>query len=136
MLTRAVMEGVTYGLRDSLELIRAMGVEIRQIRASGGGARSELWRRMQADMFGSPVVTTDKDEGPAFGVALLAAVGTGAYSSVREACEATIHVVSEVEPDPARSAVYNEYYPVYRQLYLDVKDRFRQTAGIVDRLHR
>jgi xylulokinase len=135
MITRAVMEGVTYGLRDSLELIRAMGVEIRQIRASGGGARSALWRRMQADVFESPVVTIDKDEGPAFGVALLAAVGTGAYGSVREACEATISVVSEVEPEPAASAVYNEYYPVYRQLYLDVKDRFKQTAGIVERLH-
>jgi xylulokinase len=134
-LTRAVMEGVTYGLRDSLEIIRGMGVRIEQIRASGGGAKSELWRRMQADMFESPVVTIDKDEGPAFGVALLAAVGTGAYGSVQEACETTIRVVSEVEPDPAASAIYNEYYPIYRQLYRDLKERFKQTAGVVERLH-
>jgi xylulokinase len=134
-LTRAVMEGVTYGLRDSLEIIRGMGVRIEQIRASGGGAKSELWRRMQADMFESPVVTIDKDEGPAFGVALLAAVGTGAYGSVGEACDATIHVVSEVEPDAAASAIYNEYYPIYRQLYRDLKERFKQTAGLVERLH-
>jgi len=132
-LARAVMEGVTYGLRDSLEIIRGMGVEVQQIRASGGGAKSALWRQMQADVFGSPVVTTDKDEGPAFGVALLAAVGTGAYASVEEACDATIRVVSEVEPNPANSAVYNEYYPIYRQLYLDLKARFEQTARTVEK---
>ena len=134
-LTRAVMEGVTYGLRDSLELIRAMGVEIRQIRASGGGGRSALWRQMQADVFGSPVVTIDKDEGPAFGVALLAAVGTGAFSSVREACEATIRVVSEVGPNAAAGAIYDDFYPVYRRLYADLKARFKETAAIVDKHH-
>ncbi len=135
-VTRAVMEGVTYGMRDSLEIIRSMGVNVEQIRASGGGARSKLWRQMQADMFGSPVVTIDKDEGPAFGVALLAAVGTGAYASVEEACEATMCVVSEVEPDRANSAIYNDYYPIYRRLYLDLKERFKQTAELVDKYHR
>ncbi len=133
-LTRAVMEGVTYGMRDSLEIIRGMGVRIEQIRASGGGARSKLWRRMQADMFESPVVTIDKDEGPAFGVALLAAVGTGAYASVEEACDATIRIVDEVEPDAATSAIYNDYYPIYQHLYLDLKERFKQTAAVVEHL--
>ncbi len=133
-LTRAVMEGVTYGLRDSLEIIRGMGVEVKEIRASGGGARSRLWRQMQADMFNSRVVTIDKDEGPAFGVALLAAVGTGAYSSPAEACDATILIDSEVEPIKANTAIYDEFYPIYQKLYGDLRERFAETSRIIDGL--
>ncbi len=132
-LIRAVMEGVTYGLRDSLEIIRGMGVEAKEIRASGGGGRSKLWRQMQADMFDSPVVTIDKDEGPAFGVALLAAVGTGVYSSVAEACEATISISSRVEPIPANVAIYESFYPIYRKLYADLKDTFVKSSKVVNR---
>jgi len=133
-LIRAVMEGVTYGLRDSLEIIRGMGVEAKEIRASGGGGRSPLWRQMQADVFNSPVVTIDKDEGPAFGVALLAAVGTGAYSSVAEACEATISISSRTEPTPHNVAIYESFYPIYRKLYSDLKDSFARTSEIVSGL--
>ncbi len=130
-LIRAVMEGVTYGLRDSLEIIRGMGVEAKEIRASGGGGKSRLWRQMQADMFDSPVVTIDKDEGPAFGVALLAAVGGGEYSSVAQACEATISISSELEPIPENVAIYESFYPIYRKLYSDLKDTFAKTSEIV-----
>jgi len=133
-LVRAVMEGVTYGLKDSLEIIRGMGVETREIRASGGGGRSRIWRQMQADVFNSPVVTIDKDEGPAFGVALLAAVGTGAYSSPAEACEATISISSELEPIPENVAIYESFYPIYRELYSDLKDTFAKTSDIVGKL--
>lgn len=132
-LIRAVMEGVTYGLRDSLEIIRAMGVEVKEIRASGGGGRSRLWRQMQADMFHSPVVTIDKDEGPAFGVALLAAVGTGVYPTVAEACEATISISSRVEPIPANAEVYDSFYPIYRRLYSDLKKTFGTTSEVVSK---
>ncbi len=131
-MIRSVMEGVTFGLRDSMELIRGMGVEVKEIRASGGGARSALWRQIQADMFNSPVVTIDKDEGPAFGVALLAAVGTGNYSSVAEACEATIRINSETTPIEKNVKTYSDFYPVYQNLYAHLKEDFRRTAGIVD----
>jgi xylulokinase len=133
-MIRAVMEGVTYGLRDSLEIIRGMGVEAREIRASGGGGRSRLWRQMQADVFNSPVVTIDKDEGPAFGVALLAAVGAGEYSSPGEACEATISIRSHLDPIPENVATYDSYYPIYQKLYSDLRETFATTSEIVNKI--
>ena len=130
-LIRSLMEGVTYGMRDSLEIIHAMGVPIGQIRASGGGARSEFWRQLQADIYGRPVVTINASEGPAYGVALLAGVGTGVWSSVEQACEATISVEEEAATDPGRAALYGKYYPVYRQLYQCLKDEFDKITEIV-----
>ncbi len=129
-LVRAVLEGVAFGLRDSLEIMRDLGVPIQQIRASGGGARSPLWRQILANVFGLPVVTTNAEEGPAYGVALLAAVGTGAFSSVPEACRTTIKVVSQTEPDPAATAVYEEYYGVYRGLYPRLKGVFSKLGEL------
>src|SRR5207302_11295014 len=114
-LARAVLEGVAFGLRDSFEILDAMGVAIREVRASGGGARSPLWRQIQADVTGRQHVTINLDEGPAFGVARLAGVGTGVWSSVEEACRATIRVTSATPPNPSTAAIYNTYYPVYRQ---------------------
>ena len=93
------MEGVAFAMRDSLAIIQEMGVPVRQIRASGGGSKSPLWRQIQADVFGQKVVTINAEQGPAFGVALLAAVGAGAYKNVEEACSATIRVVSETPAD-------------------------------------
>lgn len=129
-LARAVLEGVAFGLRDSFEILDAMGVAIREVRASGGGARSALWRQIQADVTGREHVTINVDEGPAFGVALLAGVGTGAWSSVAEACRATIRTVERSAPDPAARAVYDRLYPIYRALYPALRDPFRQIAGI------
>ena len=82
-MVRAIMEGVAYAMRDSLSIIREMGVPVRQIRASGGGSRSQVWRQIQADVFGQKVVTLNAEEGPAYGVALLAAVGSGEYQEYR-----------------------------------------------------
>ncbi|HSG73374.1 MAG TPA: xylulokinase, partial [Planctomycetaceae bacterium] len=93
-LARAVMEGATYAMRDSLEIIKGLDIPVEEVRLSGGGARSEFWRQMQADIYGQRVVTINAEEGPAFGVALLAAAGTGAYKDVVEACTATIKVVT------------------------------------------
>ena len=129
-LIRSVMEGATFAMRDSLEIIRELGIPINQIRLSGGGARSELWRQMQADIYGSDVCIINAQEGPAYGAALLAAVGTGVYSSVEEACRATISVVGTTAVDPATKAVYNRAYPVYRKLYASLKDDFRTIAGL------
>jgi len=129
-LARAVLEGVAYGLRDSFEILAGMDVPIRQVRASGGGARSALWRQIQADVTGREHVTLNVDEGPAFGVALLAGVGTGVWSSVPEACRATIRVVDRCPPDPERHALYDRYYPIYRGLYAALKPLFAEAAAV------
>ncbi len=102
-MVRAIMEGVAYAMRDSLEIIRELGVPVKQIRASGGGSKSPLWRQIQADVFGQKVVTINAEEGPAYGVALLAAVGGGAFKNVEEACSATIRVVKETPAQKPRS---------------------------------
>jgi xylulokinase len=130
-LVRSVLEGVAYGLRDLLELIRDFGLDIEQVRASGGGARSELWRQILADVFGTELVTINVTEGAAYGAALLAGVGAEIYSSVEEACEATVHVVTSTEPRPENMRLYNAYYPVYRSLYGALKPAFDTVAQVV-----
>lgn len=131
-LARAVMEGVAFGLRDSFEIIEAMGVEIWQVRASGGGARSELWRQIQADVTGRPHCTINVDEGPALGVALLAGVGAGVWSSVPEACRATIQVVDERTPSAEAKALYDRYFALYRKLYAQLRDCFDEVQALLD----
>jgi xylulokinase len=123
-MVRAVLEGVSFGLRDSLELIRGLGVPIDQVRASGGGARSELWRQIQADIFGTELVLINVTEGAAFGAALLAGVGAGVYKDVREAVDAAVRVVSSTEPNPAAEQAYERLYPMYRSLYPALKPTF------------
>jgi xylulokinase len=131
-LTRAVLEGVTFGLRDSLELMRALGLRIEQVRASGGGARSPLWRQMLADVFDTEIVTVNVTEGAAFGAALLAGVGAGVYGSVAEACERTIQVTVRTQPGPA-APVYADYYPRYRALYPALAPEFAAMAEVVSK---
>jgi xylulokinase len=97
-VVRSIIEGVTYSMRDSLEIIRELGVPVRQIRASGGGSQSPLWRQIQADVFGQKVVTLKAAQGPAYGVALLAAVGGGAFKNIEQACAATIGEDSAMSP--------------------------------------
>ncbi len=130
-LIRAVMEGATYAMRDCLEIIKQMNIPVREIRLSGGGARSQLWRQMQADVYGQKVVTINAVEGPAYGVALLAAAGTGAYKDVVEACSATIQVVSETKPDPKAKRAYNKAYPIYGKLYRSLKANFEEIAELI-----
>jgi xylulokinase len=129
-MIRAIMEGVTYSLRDSLEIIEGLGVPVRQIRASGGGSRSPLWRQIQADCFGRKVVTINSEEGAAYGVALLAAVGAGAFSNIGEACAAAISVVQETSPDRAAKRHYDRAFPLYQQLYRSLKDDFQKIAAL------
>jgi xylulokinase len=131
-LTRAVLEGVTYGLRDSLELMRALGLRIEQVRASGGGARSPLWRQMLADVFNTEIVTLNVTEGAAYGAALLAGVGAGVYGSVAEACERAIQVTGRTQPGPAVT-VYADYYPRYRALYPALAPEFAALAEVVSK---
>lgn len=127
-MTRAVMEGITYALRDSLEIIESLDVPVRQVRASGGGSKNPMWRQMQADVFGKKITTLEVEQGPAFGVALLAAVGDGAYKSIESACKATIQVADETKPDRAAARNYNKLFPVYRDLYGNLKDSMSKIA--------
>jgi xylulokinase len=123
-LARSVLEGVTYALRDSSSIIRDLGVPVNEIRASGGGSKSPLWRQIQADVFGQDVVTINAEQGPAYGVALLAAVGCGAYKNIEEACAATIRVVSRTRCDKKAAQTYDRGFPVYQQLYQALKGLF------------
>ena len=118
-------------MRDSLELIREMGVTIEQIRVSGGGARNPLWRQIQADIYGHEVHTLNSTEGPAFGVALLAMVGAGAFASVPEACDATIRLAEQTAVDPRAQAFYDRGYTLYRKLYQDLRESFAAIGALV-----
>lgn len=131
-LSRAVIEGATYAMRDSLEIIKELNIPVKEIRLSGGGARSEFWRQMQADIYGQKVVTINAEEGPAYGVALLAAAGTGAYKDVVEACGATIHVVESTTVNSKNKQVYNRAYPLYRKLYASLKSDFHEIKKLVE----
>jgi xylulokinase len=132
-LIRALLEGATFAMRDSLELIRDMGVAISQIRLSGGGARNPLWRQIQADIYGCDVHTLNSSEGPAFGAALLAQVGIGAFRSVQEACDATIRTVESTTVDPKVKAFYDRSYSIYQKLYQDLRQSFRSMSELVSR---
>ena len=123
-IIRSLLEGVTFGMRDSLDIIKGMGVPVKQIRVSGGGARSPFWRQMQADVYGKAVSTINAEQGPAFGVALLAGVGTGAFKNVREACDSTIRLASTTKPKPSHTALYNKIHPEFAKLYHSLKDNF------------
>ena len=131
-LIRSVLEGAAYAMRDSLELIREMGDPVSQVRLSGGGARNPLWRQIQADVYGLDVHTLNSTEGPAFGVALLAQVGTGGFSSVPEACDATIRLEEKTAVDPKARAFYDRGYPLYRQLYQDLRGSFAEIGKLVE----
>lgn len=129
-LTRAVLEGVTYSLRDCLTIIEEQGVAVKQIRASGGGAKSVFWRQMQADVLGKTVVSMAADEGPAFGVALLAAVGAGEFKNVAEACDATVKTTGQTKTAAAAKKYYDGAFPTYQQLYGSLRDDFREIATL------
>ena len=132
-LTRSVMEGITFALRDSLEIIQSLGVPVRQIRASGGGSKNPFWRQMQADVFGKKITTLAVEQGPAYGVALLAAVGDGAYKSIESACKATIEIAEETPADRSAVKNYNALFPIYQDLYGNLKDSMSKLADCQSR---
>jgi xylulokinase len=116
-IIRAILEGVAFSMRDSLTIFANLGVPITSIRLGGGGARSELWRQIQADIYGRAVEIIAADEGAAFGAALLAGVGIGAWSDVETACDAAVRVASVVEPRTETSDLMNRQYAEYQKLY-------------------
>jgi xylulokinase len=128
-LSRAVLEGVAFGLRDSFELIKSAGLsQIRQVRVSGGGARSPLWRQILADVFNSELVTVNTTEGAAYGAALLAGVAAGYWPDVESACKAGIRITGSTLPTAEGVAAYEPIYNLYRQLYPALKDLSHQLS--------
>ena len=129
-MTRALVEGVVFSLKDSLEIMRRLDLTVGQVRATGGGARSALWRELQADVYGVPIHRTTADEGPAYGAALLAGAAAGVYSDVEAACS-TVRLRDEVtEPDPKRTRIYDQLYEVYRSLYPATKEAMHRLAEL------
>ncbi len=120
-LIRAVLEGVAFSLKDCFTIIQEQGLPIEQVRTTGGGAKSPLWRQIIADVLGVELVTTNATEGPAFGAALLASVAGGVYASVQQACEVTVHVVERTEPRAETERVYAQVYETYKALYPALK---------------
>jgi xylulokinase len=127
-LVRAVLEGVAYGLRDSLELLSALGVRAEAGRVSGGGARSRLWLRVVASALGLPLELTVVEEGSAYGAALLAGVAGGAFADVHQAVDACVRVRDVVEPDRAWQEAYADGYQRFRELYPALRPHFRRNV--------
>jgi len=129
-LIRAVIEGVSYSLRDCLEIVEALGVPVTSVRASGGGAQSPFWRGLLASILKHRVVTLETQEGSAYGAALLAMAGTGAFASVPEACRAVIRETESVTPEPGDETFYDLSHRVYQGLYPALKPLYRQIAEL------
>jgi xylulokinase len=129
-MARAVMEGVTFSLRDGLEIMRALGLPLGEVRATGGGGRSALWRQMQADIYGAEVATLAAEEGPAYGAALLAGIGSGLFADVGAAVDQCVVVSGTTQPDPAAQERYNQVYAVYRDLYGKLRESMHQLAAL------
>lgn len=133
-IIRAAMEGVTYAMRDSVEIIKELKLPIERIYATGGGARSDFWRQMQADVYKAELVTINIAEGPAFGAAIMAGVGAKVYNSIEEATDQLVKVTSKTEPNPTNSKIYEEYYQIYRELYPALKPDYDKVSNVVARV--
>ncbi|MDI3501599.1 MAG: xylulokinase, partial [Thermoanaerobacter sp.] len=127
-ITRAILEGVAFGLRDSLEIIKELNIPVNEVRVSGGGAKSVLWRQILADIFGVRVDMVNATEGPAFGAAIMSAVGYGIFKDVEEACSTLIKVTDSVYPIGENVSKYNEIYAIYKDLYYLLKNTFKRIS--------
>ena len=124
-MTRAVLEGVSFGLKDSFTLIQNAGLgAITQVRASGGGTKGALWRQILASVLEAELVTVNTTEGAAYGAALLAGVGAGAWTDVKSACTTCIRITGSTLPDPSHAETYERSYPLYQELYPALKASF------------
>jgi len=121
---RAILEGVAFSLRDTFTLFDEMKIAVNRIRLGGGGARSSLWRQIQADVYGHEVEIVEAEEGAAYGAAILAGVGAGIWKSVDEACSAVVRVATTVQPQLDAVKVMNASYAAYRRVYRATKAIF------------
>jgi xylulokinase len=129
-MTRALMEGVLFGLRDGLEIMRGLGLDPKAVRAIGGGASSELWLQLQADVYGAPVERLAVEEGAAYGAALLGHVTAGTFTNVDEATSVVSVLPDATDPDPSRVARYDEVYDVYRSLYGTLREKMHRLSAL------
>lgn len=125
-MTQAVLEGVAFGLRDSLEVARSLGIQIERTKICGGGAKSPLWKKIIANVMNLKVDVIESEEGPGYGGAILAAVGCGEFASVEEAAEKLVKVVDTVEPEADLVAKYEERYQKFKQIYPTLKGLFQE----------
>ena len=127
-LVRAVMEGITFGLYDLLQIIRDLGMDLESIYASGGASESRLWRQLLADIFNARIITTNATQGAAFGAAMLAGIGAGVFKDAAEAAAATIVVTGSTDPNQQTHEVYARAFDLYRSLYLQLEGSFQAMA--------
>ena len=129
-MIRAIMEGVTYSLKDCLSVLEEMGVQPDNMLACGGGARSDLWRQMMADVYDMDVSTVDSKEGPALGVAILAMVGAGLYENVEVACQKVIRAHNTTKKKAENTEKYEKVYRIYKDLYQHLKEDYSELAKL------
>jgi xylulokinase len=128
---RAVLEGVAYSFRDCLEVIKGLGTNIREIRATGGGAQSTLWLNIMVNVNGEPIVTMDADQGgAAFGAAILGSIGARVFNNLKEACTKLVKTRAPFEPDTEEKTLYNKYFKFFRSLYPLLKDSYKQLSDL------
>jgi len=127
---RSVLEGATFALKDSMELVKDKGVKIKEIRAIGGGAKSRVWQQILADILGEEISLLNVEEGPAFGAALIAGVGVGVYSSFAEAVNRIIKVKKTIIPNIKNNQRYNQYYQLYKKLYYSLEEDFKELKNL------
>ncbi|MBO7385434.1 MAG: xylulokinase, partial [Clostridia bacterium] len=125
-MVQAVLEGVAFAIRDSFEVAKSLGVKIERSRICGGGARSELWRNIMANVLDLPLEIPQTEEGPGYGAAMLAMVGCGAYASVQEAASALVRTTETVLPQSALAERYETAYRKYRKIYPTVKYLYKE----------
>ena len=125
-MTLAVLEGVAFGLRDSLEIARKLGIPIQRSKICGGGAKSPLWRKIIANVMNLSLDIIESEEGPGYGAAMLAAVGCGIFETVEDAANKLVKVTDTVEPDPELVNKYEKRYQQFKQIYPALKDIFQQ----------
>ena len=123
-MNRAVIEGVTFALRDTYELIKNLGVKIDTIRITGGGAKSKIWAQMISNILNVNVVTIKIEEGPALGAAILAMVGTGLYKNTEEACKDIVQLNKFYTPDTTKVKLYNDKYNNFIKIYPNINSLF------------
>lgn len=123
-MTQAVLEGVAFGLRDSLEVARKLGVKIERTKICGGGAKSPLWKKIIANVMNMKVDVIESEEGPALGGAMLAAVGCGEYPNVETIAEKIVKVIDTIDPEPELVAKYEERYQEFKRIYPTVKSLY------------
>ena len=130
-LTQAVLEGVAFAIRDSVEVARSLGIKISSSRICGGGAKSPLWKKIMANVLNIELQCLESEQGPGMGGAMLAMVACGEYTSVQEVCQAIVHVASIIRPEPELAAKYEKRYQQFRKIYPACKELFAEFANLI-----